>query len=158
MYRNACDTNDHIPLGGGGRRKVPGAGNKMGRSMCFLNTTPVQSQLTPCNKDRYNMLVVPHESRISGYFVKPKSLLLCSQQLYNYHHFQRDELSTCPPASFFEVTLIISCYLCRSLPTSLLTSLTFPHHNPVCIPVHRTRPHAPPIPFFAWPDNPSNIW
>jgi len=59
MYRNACDTSDQIP-GEGEYKKVPGAGNNMGRPMCFLNTAPVQSQLTQCNKDRYDKLVVPH--------------------------------------------------------------------------------------------------
>jgi hypothetical protein len=59
MYRNARDANDQIPSEGE-YKKVTGAGNNMERPMCFLNTAPVQSQLTLCNKDHYEKLVVPH--------------------------------------------------------------------------------------------------
>jgi len=33
--------------------------NDMGMPVCFINMVPVQSQLTPCNKDLYEKLVVP---------------------------------------------------------------------------------------------------
>jgi hypothetical protein len=55
--------------------KVPCAGNDMRWPVCFLNTVPVQSQLTPCNKDRYEKLVVPQRVKDIRVFCETKEFV-----------------------------------------------------------------------------------
>lgn len=73
MYQNACDANDQV--GRGEYKKVPCAGNDMRGPMCFLNTAPVQSQITSCNKDLYEKLVVPQRVNNIRVFCETKEFV-----------------------------------------------------------------------------------
>jgi hypothetical protein len=126
-------------------------GDNMEWSMCFLNMASVESQLTSCNRDCYEKLVVPQLVKKMRCFTKLWSPLLCSQQPKTYPHFQTVELSTCLPTCFskFHFNTILS-----PVPRRLKFSpyFVFPHHNPVCIPVLPTQAACPthPILFLIW--------